>query len=121
MIERTVIYEAIIVGIYFEILFRIVTGIVKNTSVFTLFVVGFLKHFLGYYLQLQSAYCYFHGKGKAHITYNFINECILEGFVFTILYSLLPNAFIIGIFLHLISEYIGIHKVYIKYRCQRQP
>jgi hypothetical protein len=119
MIKPGVVYEAIVVGIYTDILFRIVTCIFKKSSILTILIVGILKHFLGYYLQLQSGFCYFRGKGKAIITDNFINECILEGIVFTIIYLLLHNAFIAGFSLHVISEYIGIHKLFIKYRCQK--
>lgn len=119
MINLSVVYEAVIVGIYSDILFRIITGIVKKSSILTIFIVGVLKHFLGYYLQLQSGFCYFRGKGKAIITGNFVNECILEGIVFTIIYLLTLNAFITGFSLHIISEYIGIHNLFIKYICRK--
>ena len=119
MIIPSVIYEAILVGIYTEIIFRIITVVLQNATIPTLFIVGFLKHFLGYYLQLQSSFCKYYGKGRAIITDNFINECIIEGVVFTLIYLLLPSAFISGFLLHIISEYTGIHNLFIKYRCRK--
>jgi len=119
MVIPSVLYEAIIVGIYTEIIFRIITMFLQNASIPTLFVVGFLKHFLGYYLQLQSSFCYYYGKSHAIITDNFINECIIEGIIFTLIYLLLPSAFMSGFLLHIISEYTGIHNLFIKYRCRK--
>ena len=117
MVNTFIIYEATIVGLYSDIIFRLVNFIYKKSSIFSLFIVGFLKHFLGYFLRLQTIFCKYRGKGKAIITRTFLSECIIEGIVFTIMYLLIPNAFITGFLLHIISEYIGVHKLFIKYRC----
>ena len=103
--------EATIVGIYSTFLFSIFHPL-------PIFWIGFLKHFLGYFLGLQSLYCNHHGKKESFITKYFIFECICEGVCFNILFYIFMNSFITGFTFHLLSEYTGIHKVFIKYRCK---
>ena len=55
------------------------------------------------------------------ITKYLIIDSLLEGLLFVLVYSIIEfnkyNIIIIGIFLHLISEIIGIHTLFHKYRC----
>jgi hypothetical protein len=103
--------EALLVGIYSFFIFYIFSPL-------PIFWIGFLKHFLGYFLGLHYIYCIQHGKKNIFITKYFIFECILEGFIFSILFYIFMNPFITGFIFHLLSEYIGIHKLFIKYRCE---
>jgi hypothetical protein len=103
--------EAIVVGIYSFVLFSILSPL-------PIFWIGFLKHFLGYFLGLQYLYCIHHGKKHNFITEYFIGECIWEGIGFNILFYIFMNPFITGFTFHILSEYTGIHKVFIKYRCE---
>ena len=102
---------AIIVGIYSFTLFTILSPL-------PIFWIGFLKHFLGYFLGLQYLYCNHHGKKESFITKYFIFECIWEGIGFSILFYIFMNSFMTGFIFHLLSEYTGIHKLFIKYRCK---
>jgi hypothetical protein len=103
--------EAVIVGLYCFILFSFLSPL-------PIFWIGFLKHFLGYFFGLQEVYCINHGKKHSFITKYFIGECILEGIGFSILFYIFMNSFITGFVFHILSEYIGIHKLFIKYRCK---
>ena len=118
MFKLHVLYEAIVVGIYLDILFRIVNIIFTKTSIFSLFFTGFLKHFLGYYLYLHTLFCKFRGKNTAFRTKRFLLDCVIEGCIFTIFYLIIKNAFITGFLMHILSEYIGLHKLFIKHSCQ---
>ena len=118
MFKIRVICEAIVVGIYLDILFRIVNIIFRKTSIGSLFFTGFLKHFLGYYLYLHKLFCKFRGKNTAIKSNRFLINCVIEGFVFTIFYLIIKNAFITVFLMHIISEYIGIHTLFIKHSCQ---
>jgi len=103
--------EALIVGIFSFILFTLL----PTTPIFW---IGFLKHLLGYFVGLHEMYCIYHGKKGSFITKYFIGECILEGCGFIILFNIFNNSFITGFIFHILSEYTGIHKLFIKYRCK---
>ena len=118
MLNINVIYEAIVVGIYLDILFRIIYIIFGTPSLFSLFFVGFLKHFFGYYLQLQSLFCKYRGKHKAIKNNYFLLNCVKEGIIFTLMYLFINNAFVTGFVMHIISEYIGLHKSFIRNSCR---
>jgi hypothetical protein len=104
--------ESIFVGFYCYILYYLLN------SYLPIFWIGFIKHFLGYYLGLQTLYCSRHGRKKSIITKRFLIDCLYEGLGFSILFYILKNAFVVGVVFHLLSEYIGIHKLFIKYRCK---
>jgi hypothetical protein len=121
------IIESFIVGIYCMIIYLILINFIENYNLL-LFILGFIKHIMGYYLGLHKLYCNY---GFACNTFelktintSFIQifiESILEGFVFYLIGSLffenkLINIFCIGIFLHLISETFGLHTFFCK-RC----
>jgi hypothetical protein len=108
----TLIGEAVIVGIYSFIIFSAFSSL-------PIFWIGFLKHFLGYFLGLHELYCLHYGKKiKPVAIIFFIWECILEGIGFSILFYIFMNPFITGFVFHILSEYTGIHKLFIKYRCK---
>ena len=138
-------FESIIVGFYTSIIYFLLKSLksLKSFKLFKninnlLFSTGFIKHFLGYFLQIHTYYCNYgyscissskknkkYQISKKHIGI-LILESIIEGFIFlflgNILYSITRNinityVFIIGCLLHLISEIIGIHKYFCKYSC----
>jgi hypothetical protein len=101
-----------------------------------IFVLGFLKHFLGYYLLKYSNFYCNYGESCKNILDEdeeyYVNdndylvyECILEGFLFVILFILLGNIFknttlivlLIPMILHICAEYLGIHSRYCKLHC----
>jgi hypothetical protein len=136
--------ESMIVGIYTTIiavfLFYLIQIVNKSSKILLsirfFFVLGFLKHFLGYYLNLQTEYC---NQGvqckKNRLNFNLnlkaIQPSLLEnsgeglafvlmGLLFTNLFkikNLFLIAFLIGFSLHIFSDLTGIHTYFCKYYC----
>jgi hypothetical protein len=93
-----------------------------------LFFDGFLKHFIGYYIGLQTLFCDKHKPGTKSIVSlpQLIAECILEGILFVIFGSVLHKLqikkhlipYIIAFSIHTIVSYTGIHDIFLKHRCK---
>jgi len=132
-------FESIIVGIYVAALSLVLHIFVQNWLMF-LFTLGFSKHFLGYIFQLHTYYCN-HGDACIKVNsssdqsrqiqnyFQIIGESIIEGIVFVLLGLLYikyrgkqPNiivfAFCIGVFMHIISEIIGLHNYFCTTQCR---
>ena len=112
------IYESIIVGIYSCIIYALISPILYKVHLILLFfVVGFIKHLLGYYLSLHEYYCKYKFNLVKKYNKSIIIESILEGSLFIIfgytismyLKNKLLIVFIIGTLLHIIFEISGTH------------
>ena len=125
-LTKKLLTESLFVGVYACVIYFFVSFVVYSN--FTLlFFVGFLKHFLGYYLKIQDYYCNSCVKGsKSQVsTRDLFIESILEGSVFIILGFLLGVfiknrgvlMFLIGFLLHIFAEFTGVHKYFCKNRC----
>jgi hypothetical protein len=120
------IFESLLVGIYVAILNEILVNFIDNYFVL-LFVLGFLKHYLGYEFSFHTFFCNYgyacqrvdsqHMVARIDMK-TLLLECFMEGGVFIILgyflllvskYRLLI-AFFIGIISHNGAELFGIHK-----------
>jgi hypothetical protein len=134
--------ESLFVGIYTVLIFLFVSySPIKNVYV-RLFSIGFVKHFLGHYLSLDTYYCNygdacvsdksffydFHDYGvvkKKAVPVNLVLESIGEGVLFLILGSILLSVirnrfwlyFSIGFILHTGFELNGVHKKFCQDRC----
>ena len=134
--------ESLFVGIYTVLIFLFVSFSPIDNVYLRLFSIGFLKHFLGHYLNLDNYYCNFGDacvsdksfsnvfglvKRKA-VTVNLVLESVGEGFLFLILGSILlmvsylrKNRFLlyfsIGFILHTGFEILGVHKKFCQERC----
>ncbi len=127
------IIESIVVGIYCVIIYFVVSIFLTNAFINAVFITGFLKHFLAYYLGLHSWYC---NNGYACININknenkiamnnyILIESIGEGILFLLVAIVLNSAltnkylimFLIGFILHITFELIGIHKYFCSVRC----
>jgi len=125
-----IIFETLFVGLYCLFLYTIFSNITLNKYIF-LFLLGFLKHYLSYYIGIHDYYC---NNGYACNTNNskrisdtkyLVFDSILEGFLFIIVGNYILNYFknkylgffVIGVFLHLFAELFYIHKFFCKYRC----
>jgi hypothetical protein len=123
--------ESFFVGIYCCIIYLGLSYTdMTNHTYLMLFIVGFMKHFFGYFLKIHDYYCQY-GCGsnkKRSAKRNVIilaGESILEGIVFIILGCLLSFFikskillyFILGSVLHIISEKIGLHAYFCNERC----
>jgi len=118
------IIEAIFVGFYSSC-FAIISN--KINLYLYLFIIGFLKHFLSYYLKIQNFYCSMKENKKAIDTY-LIKDSFYEGICFIIIGNIIIKIlylennlclalFLMGFTFHIIAEYIGIHKYFLRYRC----
>lgn len=129
--------ESLFVGIYCCLIYLALfyTGLTANVYLM-LFIVGFLKHFFGYFFKIHDSYCQYgcrkydcsdNNKNARAKRNDFIltGESILEGIVFIILGSFLSFFFksklllyfILGVCLHIITEKIGLHAYFCKERC----
>jgi len=130
------ILEALFVGLYSAVLFNILFFFIKN-EYSLLFTLGFLKHYLSYYLGIQTFFCN-HGYACKKISHsdntyiarnnNLFIESLLEGLWFLTIGSIVFNSngkvkpfivmFFIGFFTHLLCEKIKIHKYFCIHNCQ---
>ena len=129
-INRMLIVESLFIGFYSCFIYFIVN---MNSFPLTLFIVGFLKHLLGYFIGLHSYYCKHenacekYNKQGANVPSltNLIGESIFEGAFYVcigLLLSLfLSNRymilFLIGVILHESSETLNIHDAFCKTKC----
>lgn len=132
-LTKKLLAESLFVGVYSCLIYLFSSYMFSSSFTLLLFIVGFLKHFLGYYLKIQDFYCDTCVKGsKSQVTArNLFIESILEGVVFIMLGLLLGVftknrgvlMFLLGLLLHMIAEIAGVHKYFCKYRCvvQRRP
>ena len=81
------IIEALFVGFYTS-LFGIIP-IIGNIYIY-LFIIGFLKHLLGYYIGLHNYYC---NNDKNNINGYIIKDSILEGICFIIIGNIIIKLF----------------------------
>jgi hypothetical protein len=124
--------EALFVGVYTISIYFLIYFFTINTFLhlheymyLQIFVVGFLKHFLGYYLGIQSYYCNTANK-KVVLPIHLFLFSILEGFVFIFLSiifteyikSISLTLFFIGFTMHLLAEISGVHKYFLTNMCK---
>jgi hypothetical protein len=141
------VLEAIGVGFYSVLLFLIFSTILHQLSIdvyLCLMITGFFKHFIGYYIGLQTWYCNngatcisVHKKQTKYIGlptnlfYNSIVESIFYLFFGLIFYFILLKIldkyllqyifiilyFLLGFFLHIFANHVGIHKSFCIHNC----
>ena len=129
------IIESIFVGVYTSFIYLLFSPFIKNFYLLLL-VCGFFKHFLGSSFGLWTWYC---NNGEACLkvlsqdqnyeanTLYLIRESIYEAFIFLlvgiIIRLFIPKGIylflIMGILLHIGSEYIGIHKSFCRIHCDK--
>ena len=127
-----IIYEAIIVGLYSLFIGFFIDIINLSVPLYVkLFIIGYIKHILAYYLNLHTYYC---NNGYSCISTNkkrkAINDYLLidslyDSILFVILGLLLILIikykfiyyFLIGFIAHISSEYFLFHKFFCKNRC----
>ena len=128
------IFESMFVGLYSCIIYVLIHNFVNNAFVL-FFVTGFIKHLLGYLLNIHSLYCKYgyackqYTKTTAIYSNYLVPESIGEGILYLlfgiILGKLLLNkvvvVFIIGFLLHLMFEILPIHRLFCKKRCLNRP
>ena len=116
-----ILIESVFVGIYSFCIYFCFQSI--QPFEFMLFLTGMIKHYMGYWLGLQSLFCS-QRKGLKHVMPPPLYEIILEGTFFLILGKILSLAivsrgwimFLIGFILHTLAELSGVHTTFLK-RC----
>jgi hypothetical protein len=135
------IFESLFVGLYSFILFFLISNLkfklnLKLKFTMLLFITGFIKHTLGYMLQLWKYFCNYgytckklHIPNKSYVAkitpYMLLFESIIEGIVFVIIGSIISlfiknklyNVFIIGLVLHILSSLLYIHSNFCISKC----
>ena len=129
------LFESIFVGVYTSFIYLLFSPFIKNFYVLLL-VCGFFKHFLGSIIGIWTWYC---NNGDACVkvlrqdqkyksnTLQLISESIYESFIFLIVGTMLSFVvkkriylfFIMGIILHMMGEYSGIHKKFCRNTCDK--
>lgn len=124
--------EAIFVGIYSCILYIGLSYFISNLF-YTFLITGFIKHFLGYYLGIQSVYCKIHVDPTVFaIPYQLILLSFLEAGLYLIVGTSISSLvsihtffakyglfFGIGFLLHFFAKNAGIHAFFLKNVCKR--
>jgi hypothetical protein len=145
--------ETIFIGLYTQCIYFLLCilfvqlpihfKLIKVNLKTQIFIVGFLKHFLGYYTGIQSYYCNHYNNKNGHniinshkyaLPKNLVVFSLLEGFAFVLIASLLLYffqlirverkynniyviLFLVGAILHLLAEITGIHKYFYTNYC----
>jgi len=128
------ILEAIFVGLYEMILYFIFSPFISNFYLLLL-VIGFLKHFLGKFLGLQTWYC---NNGSAcikilsqkqkyvanyiHFLRSSVGDSIAHLILGILLFKILAKEYLffaIGFILHISAEYLKIHNNFCKESCEK--
>lgn len=118
--------EAIFIG-FLNILIYYPFFFIDNL-VIQLFIVGFIKHLISYLIGIQDYYCKIY-KGDSYQSKpsNIIIECLFEGLFFIYIGLLLSKIienryllfFLLGFSIHIISEFYGIHSLFLIYNCKK--
>lgn len=139
--------ESVFVGLYTLVIAFFLSFFIPNTKIYNsffifLFILGFMKHLLGYWIQLQTLYCNYGVACKINKNTSLMNtwkakeplfiENIVEGLLFVIVGFLIHLctfkklfdfqniyyvSFMIGVFAHLIFDLVGFHTFFCKKRC----
>ena len=130
------IIESIFVGMYVCIIYLLFSPFIKNFYILLL-VCGFFKHFLGSSFELWTWYCnngeacvkvlsqdQYYNANTLYLMRDSINESVIFLILGTLLRFIMPIGIylflIIGIILHILSEYIGVHKMFCKKTCDKE-
>jgi hypothetical protein len=145
------LFEATFVGAYVACIYGVLSVIPMLTEIqakhhiyyyllFTLFITGFVKHVLGYYIKIHGWYCNYgqtctalresqsqqqHKYKSISTPYMLLWESMLEGLLFATICIALANllrnvyaaTFITGFAFHIITDMIGLHKSFCMKRC----
>jgi hypothetical protein len=123
-----ILIEAILVGLFTVIISFFLSFLFFKKNIKFFFILGFLKHYLGFITGLQTWYCKKRNKETNTKEPSVIKtkpnqlENIVEGIAFIIISYLIQVifkikniyfiAFLTGFILHLLAEFTGIHTLF---------
>jgi len=93
------IIEAVFIGLYTSFLSLLLFS--KFNIYIYLFIIGFLKHLLGYYIGFHNYYCKNNGKNSVLISNIIFKDSIYEGLCFIIIGIIVIRLFKLNLFLSL--------------------
>ena len=124
MRTHTLLTESVFVGLYSLVIYaglRIVP--IRTPEYVVMFILGILKHAVGYFIGLHTYYCKCSRNTKMIMPTAFEN--VWEGVLFVGMSGLLGfiqnlyiRVFWIGVLLHVISDWLGIHKWFCRTHCK---
>ena len=125
--KKSILLEAVFVGFYSLMMYIVILKFFNYSMLLNAFIVGFFKHFISGIFGLQQYYCSIYIKCDKFSLNNLLMESMGEGVLYVILYSILSKFgeldivifFIIGIFLHLSFDGLGIHSCFCKSHCKK--
>jgi hypothetical protein len=111
--------ETLFVGVYTAIIIIFLSLFIEDMKLL-FFTTGFLKHFLGYYLNIHGEYCkIYRGENYIATPKNLLSESFLEGMAFLTAGEINKNSinlpefgFLTGCTFHVLSEILYIHDYY---------
>lgn len=119
-----VLIEAVLVGLLSWVVSLIVSMFFGSVTITSVFLIGFLKHFISGIIGLHTWYCAYKFDKEYTIRYpKLVLESIIEGIIFILMYKMISTRvsypfFVIGFSLHLIAEILGVHKIFCLSRIQ---
>ena len=135
--------ESVLVGIYSVIIYLFIQYFISSFTL-SLLIVGFVKHYLGYYIGIHTLYCNYgdsclklHNNNTNYISnhnfiyyYSFFDAFLyfIFGYIFSILLFWYHNIkikhiiiiFLIGLLIHILSEKLFIHYFFCITNCNKQ-
>ena len=122
------IFESFFVGIYLLIWFKIIELFIPKFFYLSLFISGFCKHFFSFFIGLHDYYCKCFEKKNHNNIFDLFLTSLIEGIVVLLFGLFLSkinntlgkniNIFIIGVFMHIIAEKMGIHSYFCQNYCK---
>ena len=118
--------ETVFIGLYSLVLYSILQFVIKKPFIYVLFILGVMKHSLGYFSGLQSLYCQTYNGPDEVARLPTGSDVFIEGLLYIavggFLTGFITNPYIItfmtGAGLHLGFEAIGVHALFLRTRCE---
>ena len=120
-----ILLETLFIAVYSLVLYSLLQFVIKKPFIYVLFILGVLKHALGYFTGLQSYYCQLYTGPGSHADFPTGADVFIEGLLYIViglaLLQVTKNRYIIafmtGAVLHLGFEWTGLHTMFVKNRC----
>jgi len=134
--------EAVLVGIYSVIIYLIISYIIPSYTL-SLLIVGFVKHYLGYYIGIHTLYCKYgeqcmkiHNNNTNYVSNNHLIYLysLMDGIIYFIIGTILATLlfwirnykikyiiilFLLGFIVHILSEKYFIHNIFCSLNCKK--
>ena len=118
--------ETVFIGLYSLVLYSILQFVIKKPFIYVLFILGVMKHALGYFTGLQTLYCQLYNGPDEVARLPTGSDVFIEGLFYIAIGGFLTRfirnpyiiSFMTGAGLHLMAEAIGIHALFLRTRCE---